>query len=193
MGLEDIAMFRTLPGCIVFYPSDPVSTEHAVVLAAKHKGPAYIRSSRPKTPVLYDSDDLFAIGHAKVVFQSPDDEILLVGAGITLHECIAAANLLAAEGTMVRVLDPFTIKPLDREALIAHATVCGNRILTVEDHYPEGGIGEAIAAALADTDIRVHGLAIRELPHSGRPEELVEKYGIGRLSIAAKVRELLSA
>ncbi len=192
MGLEDIAMFRTLPGCVVFYPSDPVSAEHAVRLAADHKGPAYIRSSRPKTNVLYDGADSFAIGHAKVVFQSPDDELLLVGAGITLHEAVGAANILAAEGTMVRVLDPFTIKPLDREALIAHATVCGNRILVVEDHYPEGGIGEAIAACLSDTDIRVHSQAITVLPHSGTPEELVEKYGIGKVAIAARVRELLA-
>jgi transketolase len=192
MGLEDLAMFRTLPGCVVFYPSDPVSAEHAVRLAAEHRGPAYIRSSRPKTSVLYDGDDQFAIGHAKVVFQSPDDELLLVGAGITLHECVAAANILAAEGTMVRVMDPFTIKPLDREALMAHATVCGKRVLVVEDHYPEGGIGEAVAGALADADIRVHSLAITVLPHSGTPEELVEKYGIGKTGIVSKVRELLA-
>jgi transketolase len=191
MGLEDLGMFRALPNCVVFYPSDAVSAEHAVRLAAEYRGPAYIRSSRPKTETLYGPEDSFAIGHAKVVFQSPDDELLIVGAGITLHEAIAAANLLAAEGTMVRVLDPFTIKPLDVEGLMAHASVCGNRILVVEDHYPEGGIAEAVAAALAETEIRVHSLAVRELPHSGTPEELVDKYGIGRRVIAEKARELL--
>lgn len=135
MGLEDIAMFRTIPGSTVFYPSDAVSCERAVELAANTKGVCFIRTSRPNTAVLYGNDDKFEVGKARVVRESAKDDVLLIGAGITLYEALAAADQLAKKGVSARVLDLFTIKPIDRNAIIANATACGGRIVTVEDHY----------------------------------------------------------
>ncbi|MBX7244849.1 MAG: transketolase [Candidatus Sumerlaeaceae bacterium] len=190
MGLEDLALYRTIPNCVVFYPSDAVSTHHAVRLAAEHKGMCYIRTSRPKTPVTYANDEPFAIGKSKVVRKSAGDKLTIASGGVTLFEALKAADELAKEGIAVRVVDLFTIKPIDRDGLLASAKETGNLILTVEDHYPEGGIGETVAAALADTDVKVHSICVRELPRSGKPEELVAKYGIDFKAIAAKVRSL---
>lgn len=135
MGLEDIAMFRAIPGSTVFYPSDAVSCERAVELAANTKGVCFIRTSRPNTAVLYGNEDKFEIGKARLVRQSAKDDVLLVGAGITLYEALAAAVELEKVGVKARVLDLFTIKPIDRQALIENAAACGGRIVTVEDHY----------------------------------------------------------
>lgn len=137
MGLEDIAMFRTVAGSTVFYPSDAVSAERAVELAANTKGVCFIRTSRPNTPVIYENDKVFQAGKASVVRQSANDNILLIGAGVTLYEALSAADELAKIGISARVIDPFTIKPLD-PAIIEHAKAVGGRVLTVEDHYPEG-------------------------------------------------------
>lgn len=141
MALEDLAMFRTIPGATVFYPSDAVSAEYAVELAANTKGITFIRSSRPNTAVLYANDHKFTVGKANVVRQSKNDQVLIVGAGVTLHEALAAADKLAKTGVNVRVLDPFTIKPIDVAAVVENAKACGGRVITVEDHYPEGEIG----------------------------------------------------
>ncbi|RWS23871.1 transketolase-like protein [Leptotrombidium deliense] len=194
MALEDIAMFRTIPGCTVFYPCDAVSTERAVELAAQHHGIDFIRTSRPATPVIYSNDTVFEIGKAKIVKSSGADQCLVIGAGITLHEAIKAADALKTQhGVSIRVMDPFTIKPIDRDAIISNAAECGNRIVVVEDHYPEGGIGEAVAGALADqVNIRIKKLAVHEVPRSGPPDVLVDKYGIGSRSIIAAVHELLA-
>lgn len=135
MGLEDIALFRTIPGSTVFYPSDAVSTERAVELAANTKGVCFIRTSRPNTAVLYDNNEKFEVGKAKIVRQSDKDTVLLIGAGITLYEALAAATELEKSGVYARVLDPFTVKPFDKEAVIAHAKAVGGRIVVVEDHY----------------------------------------------------------
>lgn len=135
MGLEDIAMFRTIPGSTVFYPSDAVSCERAVELAANTKGVCFIRTSRPETAVIYANDEQFHVGKAKVVKKSAKDQVLLIGAGITLYEALAAAEELEAQGVHARVLDPFTVKPIDREAIVKNASECGGRIVTVEDHY----------------------------------------------------------
>lgn len=135
MGLEDISLFRSIPGSTVFYPSDAVSTERAVELAANTKGVCFIRTSRPNTAVLYGNTDKFEIGKARVVRQSDKDTVLLIGAGITLYEALNAATELEKSGVFARVLDPFTIKPLDREAVIAHAKAVGGRVVVVEDHY----------------------------------------------------------
>jgi transketolase len=137
MALEDLAMFRSIPGATVFYPSDAVSMEYAVQIAANTKGICFIRSSRPNTAVLYKNDEPFQIGKAKVVRSSPKDTVLIIGSGITLHEAIKAADVLAKSGISARVIDPFTIKPLDPE-IINHAKTVGGKIVTVEDHYPEG-------------------------------------------------------
>lgn len=135
MGLEDIALFRTIPGSTVFYPSDAVSCERAVELAANTKGVCFIRTSRPNTAIIYGNDDKFEIGKLRVVKQTPKDQVLLIGAGVTLYEALNAANQLEKSGVYARVLDLFTIKPIDRDAIIKNAKECGGRIVTVEDHY----------------------------------------------------------
>lgn len=135
MGLEDIAMFRTIPGSTVFYPSDAVSCERAVELAANTKGVCFIRTSRPNTAVLYGNEHKFQVGKANVVRESAKDDVLLVSAGITLYEALSAADQLAKKGVSARVLDLFTIKPIDRDAIVVNATACGGRIVTIEDHY----------------------------------------------------------
>lgn len=135
MGLEDIALFRTIPGSTVFYPSDAVSCERAVELAANTKGVCFIRTSRPNTAVIYGNDDKFEIGKLRVVKQSPKDQVLLIGAGVTLYEALNAAAQLEKAGVHARVVDLFTIKPIDREGIIKNAKECGGRIVVVEDHY----------------------------------------------------------
>nr|XP_056712135.1 transketolase-like protein 1 [Euleptes europaea] len=189
MALEDIAMFRTVPGCTVFYPSDAVSTEHAVCLAANTKGICFIRTSRPETAIIYSQDEKFAIGKAKVVRKSNSDKVTVIGAGVTLHEALAAADELAKEGIHIRVIDPFTIKPLDAETIISNAKATGGRIITVEDHYREGGIGEAVAAAVSgEPGLLVQSLAVSGVPRSGKPAELLDLFGISAKKIVAAVK-----
>jgi transketolase len=191
MGLEDLALFRSLANSIVLYPSDAVATERAVALAAAWPGIAYIRTSRPKTPVIYGNDEPFEVGRAKIVRQSERDSLTIVTGGVTLFEALKAADALAAKGIAVRVVDIFSVKPIDRDTLLACVKATRDVILTVEDHYPEGGIGEAVAGALAGDAVRIERLAVRELPRSGSPEELLAKYGIDAAAIERKVEEIL--
>ncbi|XP_005075247.3 transketolase-like protein 2 [Mesocricetus auratus] len=192
MALEDLAMFRSIPTCTVFYPSDAVSTEHAVYLAANTKGMCFIRTSRPKTAVIYTSQENFVIGQAKVIRHSADDKVTVIGAGITLHEALVAADRLSQEGIFIRVIDPFTIKPLDAATILSSAKATGGRIITVEDHYREGGIGEAVCAAVSrEPDIVVHQLAVTEVPRSGTPSELLDMFGISARRIIAAVKDTL--
>nr|CAD7602173.1 unnamed protein product [Timema genevievae] len=192
MGLEDISMFRTIPGATVFYPSDAVSCERAVELAANTKGVCYIRTSRPAVPVLYKNDEPFVAGHSKIVKQSSRDEVLAIGAGVTLHEILTAAKELADKGIHIRVLDPFTIKPLDKANIIKHARECKGIILTVEDHYREGGIGEAVLSAVAEEEgINVKILAVEGIPRSGSPEGLLDLFGISAKSVVKAVQQLV--
>ncbi|KAI8437819.1 hypothetical protein MSG28_012037 [Choristoneura fumiferana] len=194
MGLEDLALFRAVPTATVFYPSDAVSTERAVELAANTKGICYIRTSRPNTSMLYPNDEVFKVGQAKVVRQSAKDQVLLIGAGITLHEAVAAADTLKAEGVNARVLDPFTIKPLDEAAVVSHARAAGGRIVVVEDHYQAGGIGEAVLSAVAlQRDVVVKHVFVKEVPRSGPPAALLDKYGISAPHIVAAAKAVLKA
>ncbi|XP_063359242.1 transketolase-like protein 2 [Cydia amplana] len=194
MGLEDLALFRAVPTATVFYPSDAVSTERAVELAANTKGICYIRTSRPNTTMLYPNDEVFKVGQAKVVRQSPKDQVLLIGAGITLHESVAAAEALKAEGINARVLDPFTIKPLDEAAVLDNARACGGRIVVVEDHYQAGGIGEAVLSAVAlQRDVVVKHVFVAKVPRSGPPAALLDKYGISAPHIASAAKAVLKA
>lgn len=191
MGLEDVAMFRTIPGSTIFYPSDAVSTERAVELAANTKGICFIRTSRPATVNVYENNEEFQIGQAKVVKQSKKDVALVIGAGVTLHEALSAAATLEKSKINIRVLDPFTVKPLDAAAIISNAKACGGKIITVEDHYPQGGLGEAVASAVAlERDIIVTKLAVGEVPRSGPPEVLLAKYGIDAAAIVKTVKNL---
>lgn len=192
MGLEDIALFRTIPGSTVFYPSDAVSTERAVELAANTKGVCFIRTSRPNTAVIYGNDEKFVAGKAKVVKQSAQDQVLLIGAGITLYEALSAAAELEKAGINARVLDPFTIKPLDRDAIITNASQCGGRIVVVEDHYREGGLGEAVLSAVADQrNIIVKHLYVPTVPRSGPSNVLIDMFGISARHVAASALEIL--
>uniref|UniRef100_A0AAY4D3C0 transketolase n=1 Tax=Denticeps clupeoides TaxID=299321 RepID=A0AAY4D3C0_9TELE len=189
MALEDLAMFRAIPTCTVFYPSDGVSTERALELAANTKGICFIRTSRPDTAVIYEPDEKFEVGHAKVNFKSDSDRVTVIGAGVTLHEALAAAQQLASEGVNIRVIDPFTIKPLDAGTIVDSARATGGRIITVEDHYKEGGLGEAVLSAVAgEPSIVVHRLAVSRVPQSGKPQELLDLFGISAKSIVAAVK-----
>eukprot|EP00093_Oithona_nana_P002802 02802.XXX_28277_30489_1 [CDS] Oithona nana genome sequencing. len=191
MGLEDIAMFRTLPGATVFYPSDAVACERAVELAANTKGLCYIRLSRPATEIIYENDEEFAVGKAKIVKKSDNDCVLVIAAGITLSQAVPAVEQLAAKGINARLMDPFTIKPIDKEAILSNAKECGGRIMVVEDHYPEGGIGDAVAEVICDKrDIVLKKMCVREVARSGPPMVLLEKYGIGTNCIVAGVEEM---
>jgi len=188
MGLEDIAMFRPIPNSVVLYPSDAVSTERLVAEAAKRHGICYIRTTRPKTPLLYPNEELFPIGGSKILRKSDKDRVTVVGAGITVHEALAAADILGKEGIAIRVIDAYSVKPIDRDGLLAAANATGGRMIVVEDHYEEGGLGDAVLNAVGNKAVVVK-LAVREIPRSGPPEALLDKYGISRTHIADAVRQ----
>jgi transketolase len=183
-------MFRAQPNFVVLYPCDAVSTERLVALMAAHPGPAYMRTSRPKTEVIYGSDETFRIGGLKVLRQSPRDVVTVVGAGVTVFEALAAYERLKASDTPVRVIDLYSVAPVDRDALVAAGKATGGRILTVEDHYQAGGIGDAVADAVSEAGIRVHRLAVREIPRSGKAAELLDRYGISANHIVDAVHAL---
>jgi transketolase len=190
MGLEDLAMMRAVVGSTVLYPSDAVSAEKLVDQMASHKGICYLRTSRPKTPVIYNNDDSFPIGGAKVLRQANGDKVTVVAAGVTLFEALKAADALKQQGIGITVIDAYSIKPLAKDVIKAAAQKTSNRVLTVEDHYAEGGLGDAVAGELSLDGIQVHKLAVTQLPHSGKPQELLAKYGIDADAIIGKVKGL---
>ena len=190
MGLEDLAMMRAVVGSTVLYPSDAVSAEKLVDQMASHKGICFLRTSRPKTEVLYSNDESFPIGGAKVLRQGPNDKVTVVGAGVTLYEALKAADALKNEGVGITVIDAYSIKPLGKDVIQAAAQKTNNVVLTVEDHYAEGGLGDAVAGELSASGVKVHKLAVRELPRSGKPEELLAKYGIDSTAIVNAVKGL---
>ena len=190
MALEDLAMFRAQPNFAVLYPCDAVSTERLVTLMAAHPGPAYMRTSRPKTDVIYSADETFAIGGLKVLRESAEDVITVVGAGVTLFEALKAYVMLKDEGTLIRVIDLYSLAPIDAASLVAAGRATGSRIITVEDHYAAGGIGDAVDEAVSEAGIRVHRLAVREIPRSGKPDELLERFGISANHIIAAVKQV---
>uniref|UniRef100_A0A8C1KD54 Transketolase n=1 Tax=Cyprinus carpio TaxID=7962 RepID=A0A8C1KD54_CYPCA len=194
MGLEDMAIFRAIPTATIFYPSDAVSTEKAVELAANTKGVCYIRTIRPETAIIYNSNEDFHVGQAKVVCQSKEDQVTVIGAGMTLHEALAAAEQLKKERIYIRVIDPFTIKPLDAKTIIDHVRATRGRVITVEDHYYEGGLGEAVCSAIVnEPSLTFQRLAVVHVPRSGKMSDLLKIYGIDRDSIAQVVRKMLSS
>jgi transketolase len=191
MALEDLAMCRTQPNFTVLYPCDAVSTERLVALAAYHSGPAYIRTSRPKTPVIYANDEVFTVGGLKVVRESGEDVATVIGGGITVFEALKAYDELRAGKTLIRVIDLYSVAPVDAAGLVSAGRATGGRLITVEDHYAAGGIGDAVAEAVADAGLSVHRLAVREIPRSGKPEELVERFGISAKHIVEAVRAIV--
>ena len=191
MALEDLASYRAIHGSTVLYPSDPNQAATLVAQMAERDGIVYMRTTREKTPVIYPPDEAFHIGGARVVRRTDDDAVTIVAAGITLHEALMAADTLAAEGINARVIDVYTVKPIDVEALRTAAEETG-RIVTVEDHWPEGGLGDAVLEALAGAGAmaRVEKLAVRLMPGSGTPAELLAAAGIDADHIAITARAL---
>ncbi|OGD25264.1 MAG: transketolase [Candidatus Aminicenantes bacterium RBG_19FT_COMBO_65_30] len=189
MGLEDLAMFRPIPGCVVLYPSDAVSSEACVAAAAAHTGMAYIRASRPATAILYPPGEAFAIGGSKVLRKGERDAVTVIAAGITVHEALKACDALKKENLGVRVIDAYSVEPLDKATILREVAETGGRAVVVEDHYAAGGLGDAVAQALAGKAALTH-LCIRELPRSGKPDELLERFGISASHIVRAAREL---
>jgi len=187
-------MFRAIPGATVFYPSDAVSAERLTEEMARRAGICYMRTSRPKTPVLYGKDEKFPVPGLKVVRQSANDRVTVIGAGVTLYEALKACDELRSRGIAIRVIDLYCVKPLDTSALSEHVRATGGRLVTVEDHYAEGGLGEAVLADLAAAGVTlaaVRRLAVDRVPHSGKPEELLDAFGISSRHIVEAANSLL--
>ncbi len=192
MGLEDIGMFRSLPNSIIFYPSDAVSTEKLVFLSSQLPDIKYIRTTRPKTSVIYSPQESFTLGNFKILKSSNEDKVVLIGAGITTHESLKAYDELKKQKISVSVIDLYCIKPFNTQKLIHFIKSHGSRAVIAEDHYAEGGIGEMLSSALINTNIKFSHLCIKEIPHSGNMEELLDKYGISSKHIASIAKEIIT-
>jgi transketolase len=193
MALEDLAMFRAIHGSAVFYPSDAMSAERLTEIMARRVGINYLRTSRPKTVILYSLDEKFPVPGFKVLQQSAQDRVTVIGAGITVHEGLKAAAELKSKGTSIRLIDLYCVKPIDGKALAEQIKATGGRLVTVEDHWPEGGVGEAVLSALAEAGVaptKSKLLAVTGMPHSGKPDELVDAFGISARHIVAAVNEI---
>lgn len=188
MGLEDISLFRDLPNSIVLYPSDAFSAEKLVHLCVKEKGLKYLRTTRPKTPLIYSVHEKFELGDFKVIKQSITDKVVLIGAGITLHESLKAHDMLKEQGIDSAVIDLYCIKPLNVHKLAAFIKHHGNKFIITEDHYEQGGIGEMLAESMFNAEIKMKHLFVSTTPHSGTKEELLEKYGLSAKHITMEAR-----
>ncbi|MGA2253197.1 MAG: transketolase [Thermoguttaceae bacterium] len=194
MALEDLAMMRAVHGSTVLYPCDANQTAHMVNTMAGLSGISYLRTTRAKTPIIYSPDETFRIGGSKVVRRSDEGQVAIIAAGITLHESLRAYEQLKSEGIRVRVIDAYSVKPIDKEALHQAAEVTGGRLVVVEDHWFEGGIGDAVLNAFVGVGEKaptVVKLAVRSMPTSGTPAELLSAAGIDAEHIAQAVREQL--
>ena len=189
MGLEDIALFRSLLHSTVLYPSDAVQTEKLVEAALNQHGIVYIRTTRKDTPIMYQDSDEFPIGKAKVIVSHPDDIATIIAAGITVHEALSAAKELEKEGIRVRVIDVYSVKPIDEETIRASAQETKN-IITVEDHYAEGGIGEAVAGVVSGMPVKLIRCSVQKEPRSGKPNELLDYEGISKNAIQQAVKNI---
>src|SRR5580700_718382 len=193
MALEDIAMFRAVNGSEVFYPSDAISTERLTEHMARRAGINYLRTSRPKMPILYSKDEKFPVPGFKVLRQSAQDKATVIGAGVTLHEALKAADQLKSQGIAIRVIDLYCVKPLDGKAIAEQINATGGRLITAEDHWPEGGLGEAVLTALAGEGVsptKFKLIAVTRMPHSGKPDELIEAFGISAKHIVEAVKAI---
>jgi transketolase len=200
MALEDLAMLRAVHGSTVLYPSDPNQTAQLVAAMADRPGISYLRTTREKTPILYSKNEKFAVGGSHILRQSPSDKITIVAAGITLHESVKAADTLAAEGIAVRLIDAYSVKPIDKSTLREAVRATGGRLIVVEDHWPEGGLGAAVAESFTVADhwngtmpIKMIHLAVEGMPGSGTPQQLLDAAGISARHIADAARKLASA
>ena len=192
-------MMRAVNGSIVLYPCDANETGHLVAAMADHHGISYLRTTREKTPILYGADDTFPIGGSKTLRQSGEDKVTVVAAGITVHETLKAYDTLKGEGIAIRVIDAYSVKPIDRDTLLRAAGETGGRVIVVEDHWEQGGLGDAVLEAFAATaehpaaqkPATVTKLAVHEMPGSGKPDELLHAAGIDAASIVEAVKKLL--
>lgn len=194
MALEDLSMMRAIFGSTVLYPSDPNQTAQLVAEMAKHDGVVYMRTTREKKPTIYSPDDTFYVGGSKVLRQSDNDKATVVAAGITVHEALQAYEQLKGEGIAIRVIDAYSVKPIDEETLLEAARDAGNKIITVEDHWPEGGLGDAVLEAFSERDgglPEVVKLAVQSMPGSGTPAQLLEEAGISAHHIVQAVKALI--
>jgi transketolase len=194
MALEDLSMMRAVFGSTIVYPCDPNQTAQLVAQMADHDGIVYMRTTREKTPVLYSPDEQFKIGGSKVVRQSDKDRLTIVAAGITVHEALKAADQLQRQRVAVRIIDAYSVKPMDEETLLASAQEVGNKFIVVEDHWPEGGLGEAVMEVFSHRDgpmPQIVKLAVQSMPGSGTPDELMEAAGISAHNIVEAVNALL--
>jgi transketolase len=193
MALEDLAEFRALGNSVVLYPSDPNQTVKLVELMADHDGISYLRSTRSGYATLYSANETFEVGGSKVLRESDDDQVTLIGAGVTVHEALKAADRLKQDGVNARVIDLYSVKPIDTDTLAAASAATGGRFVTAEDHWPEGGLGEAVISAFADADERprVVKLAVTHVPGSGKGAELLHDCGIDSDAILAAAKRLI--
>ena len=190
MGLEDIAMFNAIPNSIILYPSDAVCAYKLMNLCAMYNdGISYLRTTRADTQIIYDSSETFEIGKCKVLRQSNNDTCCIVAAGITLHEALNAYDLLKAEGIFASVIDLYSIKPMDIETILKVAKSSNNKIISVEDHYLNGGIGQMLAGQIINSGIKQKMLGVTKISRSGTPEELMHDAGIDADNIIKAVKE----
>jgi len=194
MALEDMASLRAIHSSVVLHPCDANQTAKLVAEMADTEGIVFLRTLRPNTPVIYGPDEEFEVGGSKVVRSSENDNVTIVGIGVTVHQALEAAATLDEEGISARVIDAYSVKPIDADTLQAASEATG-RIITVEDHFPEGGLGDAVLAALAEKDEHPHvlKLAVREMPRSGKPDELLNAYGIDAEHIVEAARQLVGS
>jgi transketolase len=192
MGMEDMAIFKPIPGCVVLYPCDAFSTEGCMEAMARHQGLAYLRTTRPATPLLYSREESFPIGGSKVLRKNEKDAATIIAAGIAVFEALKAQEELKKENIGVRVIDAYSVQPLDCETIVREVAETGRKAVVVEDHFPNGGLGEAVALALAGSAKIVH-LCVKDLPRSGKPAELMDMYGISAPHVIRAVKELIEA
>jgi len=189
MGLEDFAMFRTPLNSVVLYPSDAVSTEKLVEEAAKPHGLVYIRTTRQATPVIYNNEEEFPIGGSKVLRESTNDLVTVIAAGVTLFEALSAYEELQKEGISIRVVDLYSLKPVD-SATLHECAKTTKAIITVEDHFSEGGLGDAVKSSFTSLPVPFYCLAVTKMPRSGKPQELLDYEGISKNAIIKKIKEM---
>lgn len=193
MGLEDFAMFRAVFASKVFCPADANATAKIVEMAARNQGIFYIRTNRPETAVIYDGSEKFEVGGSKVLRSSNSDKVTIVSCGVTLFEALKAADKLKKDGINVRIIDAYSIKPVDGKVIIKNAKETGGHIITVEDHYFEGGLGEAVASAVSgEKSIKIQRLAVFKMPMSGKKDELYDFEEIDFKAIVKKVEEVVN-
>jgi transketolase len=190
MGLEDLAMFRTIPDCLILYPSDAYSTRACVEIMAKQKGISYLRTTRTKTPIIYKKSDTFRIGGSKVIRKSKKDTVTIIAAGITVHNSLKAYEELKKDGIFIRIVDAYSIKPIDKRGIINSLIETKNSVIVVEDHFERGGLGDEVKSILPSTAKMIH-LCIKKLPRSGKSEELMDRYGISKKQVIKAVKKLI--